>query len=151
MSAAWWAYGSDLKIGDDGTSESFTKIVEIIDINGPNMSHDVIEVTNQDSTNGWREFLPGLRDGGEVSVTANWYPAHATQDGTEGAAGTGLLSKFTDDDLHNFQIVTEDDGTGGTLTIEFAAVVTNFSIALPLEEQAKLDFTLKMSGAPTFS
>ena len=141
-SNAWWAYGSELKIGDDGTTEAFTKVAEIIDISGPSMSRDAIEVTNQDSPSGWREFIPGLRNGGEVSLTANWIPVSGTQDGT-----SGVLSKFTDDILHNWQIITADDGSSGTMDIDFAAIVTNFSISLPLEEQAHLDVTLKVSGA----
>lgn len=141
-SNAWWAYGSELKLGDDGTTETFTKIAEIIDIDGPSMSRDVIEVTSQDSTDGWREFIPGMRDGGEISVTANWIPAGTTQDGS-----VGLLSKFTDDDIHNFQIITADDGSSGTMDIDFAAIVTNFSPSLPLEDRATLNFSLKITGA----
>jgi predicted secreted protein len=146
MSSAWWAYGSELKIGDDdGTSEAFTKIAEIRDITGPSMSKDAIEVTNQDSSNGWREYIPGLKDAGEVSVSANWIPIDETQDGTD-----GLLSKFTDDDMHNFQIIVPSDGTA-TTTIAISAVVTSFSPTLPLDAQGQLDFTLKISGKPTFS
>jgi len=151
-SNAWWAYGSELKIGDDndgtdGTTEVFTKIAEIIDISGPSMSRDAIEVTSQDATSGWREFIPGMRDGGEINLTANWIPSHATQDGTD-----GILSKFEDDDdLHNFQIITADDGSSGTMDIDFAAVVTTFNVDLPLEEQGKLDFSLKVSGAVTIA
>ena len=145
-SLAWWAYGSALKIGDDGTTEVFTKIAEIIDIGGPNMSKDAIEVTNHDSTSGWREFIPGLRDGGEISVTANWLPEAATQD-----ESAGVLSKFLDDDLHNFQIVTSGagDGSSGTMDIDFAAIVTAFNMNMPVEEQGQLEFTLKISGAVT--
>jgi len=141
-SNAWWAYGSELKIGDDGTTETFTKIAEIIDIDGPSMSKDSIEVTSQDSASGWREFIPGMRDGGEIGVTANWIPAHATQDGT-----AGVLSKFLDNALHNWQIITAGDGSSGTMDIDFSALVSDFNISLPLEEQAQLEFTLKISGA----
>ena len=146
MSNAWWAYGSQLKIGDDGTTEVFTKVAEIIDISGPDMSRDVIDVTNQDSPDGWREFIPGLRDGGEIGVTANWIPADATQDATD-----GVLSKFEDDVLHNWQIITANDGSSGTMTISLAAIVTRFNVNLAMEEQAKLDFALKVSGAVTIA
>ena len=142
MSNAWWAYGSELKIGNDGTPETFTKVAEIQDIDGPSMSKDTIEVTSHDSANGWREFIPGMRDGGEVGITANWIPAGVTHDGS-----VGVLSKFLDDDLHNWQIVTAGDGSSGSMDIEFAAIVTDFNISLPMEEQAQVEFTLKISGA----
>ena len=142
MSNAWWAYGSELKIGNDGTAETFTKVAEIQDIDGPSMTRETIEVTSQDSANGWREFIPGMRDGGEVGISAYWIPAGATHDGS-----AGVLSKFLDDDLHNWQIVTAGDGSSGSMDIEFAAIVTDFNISLPMEEQAQVEFTLKISGA----
>ena len=142
-SGAFWAFGSQFKIGDDGSTETFTKVAEIIDINGPGLSRDVIEVTSQDSTNGWKEFLPGLRDGGEINITANWDPDHATQDGT-----TGILSKFNDDELHNWQIITP---SGAGVDIDFAAFVTAMNLSFPVAEKGILECTLKISGAVTVS
>ena len=145
-SNAWWAYGSELKIGDDGSVTNYTKVAEIIDIGGPKMSRDTIEVTSQDSADGYREFISGLKDAGEVNVSANWLPAAETHDGS-----TGVLSKFDGDAVTKWQIITASDGSGGRLTIAFSAIVTNFNVDLPLEEQAKMDFTLKITGKPTFS
>ena len=146
MSNAWWAYGSELKIGDDGTSPSYTKVAEIQDISGPSMSRDAIEVTSQDSADGYREFIGGLKDGGEVSVSANWIPTDETHDGS-----SGILSKFNGDKVTKWQIITASDGSAGNTTIAFDAIVTSFNPDVPLEEQGKLDFTLKISGKPTFS
>ena len=140
-SNAWWAYGSEFQIGT-------TPVGEIIDINGPNMSHDAIDTTASDGTSGdgYRTFLPGWRDAGEVSLTANWIPADDTQDGTG-----GLLSMFEDvDAVQAFKIVTADDGSSGTVTISFNGIVTNFSVSMPLTEQAKLDCTIKISGEASF-
>ena len=141
MSNAWWAYGSEFQIGT-------TKVGEIIDINGPGMSHDAIETTATDGTagDGYRTFLPGWRNAGEVNITANWIPVDATQ-----AGATGLLSKFEDEDtVQAFKVVTADDGSSGTVTMSFNGIVTNFSINLPLEEQAQLECTIKITGAVTF-
>lgn len=140
-SNAWWAYGSELQIGT-------TKVGEIIDIDGPGMSKDAIEVTASDGTagDGYREFLPGWRDGGEVTISANWVPADSTHDGT-----TGLLSVFEGDDLQAFKIETPagSDGSDGTVVISFNGIVTDFSVSMPLEEQSQLDCTIKLTGAVT--
>ena len=146
-SNAWWAYGSDFKVGNDGTTETFATVAEVLDISGPNMSQDTIEVSSQDSANGWREYIAGWRDAGEVSISANWIPSSATQDGT-----TGVLSKFLDSDTHNYQIITPvgSDGTG-SVTISMTGIVTGFGVNLPLTEQAKVDFSIKLTGAVTFS
>ena len=135
-STAWWAYGSTL--ATDGTD-----IAEIIDISGPSMSKDAIEVTAHDGSDGYREYIPGWRDGGEVSITANWLPSDATQ--------ADLLAVFEGDALRDFTITTAGDGSASTIDIDFSGIVTSFNAAMPLEEQGKLDFTLKISGAVVFS
>jgi predicted secreted protein len=142
-SNAWWAYGSTFKLGDGASPEVFTAVAEVRDIPGPNLTRDSIEVTNQDSDDGWREYIPGWRDGDSVTIQANWLPSNATQDDS-----TGMLSHFEDDDNHNYQIVTP---TAIGITIEFAGHITGMPLNLPLTEQAQVEFTVKISGAVTIS
>ena len=145
-SNAWWAYGSTFEVAD-GTG--WDVVAEVIDITGPSMSMDSIDLTNQDGSAGWRDFTPGWRDGGEVSITANWLPAHITHD--DGTDNIGIWDQFQDDAIKTFRIVTEGDGSGGTITIAMSGIVTSFNTSLPLTEQAKLDFTIKLTGAVTFT
>jgi len=140
-SNAFWVYGSTLQMGDAGTPEVFTTIAEVKDMDF-SFERDEIEVTSQDSTNGWRQFIPGFRDAGELSFEANWLPTNATHDDV-----TGLLEQFKDDDCHNFKLILPDT----ILTIAFTAFVTNFEVDLPLEEQGNLSITLRMTGEPTFT
>ena len=67
-SAAIWAYGSKLQIGDGAVSEAFSDVAEIVELTPPSMSRDEIDVTSHQSSDGYREFISGLRDGGEVCV-----------------------------------------------------------------------------------
>jgi len=143
-SAAFWPYGTTLKMGDDGSTETFASIVEVKDITPPQLSKDSIEVTSQDSDNGYREFIPGWKDSGEVSFEGNWIPENSTQDGS-----TGLLASFNDDDNHNWQIVLPAGGGGGKL--EFSGHVTNFEPDLPMEDVAKLSITIKLTGKMTYT
>jgi predicted secreted protein len=138
--SAFWAYGSALQIGDGAASEAFTSIAEISELTPPSMSRDAIEVTTMGSTSGFREFIPGWRDGGEVSIVANWLPTDTTHDGT-----TGLLESYLDDDEHNWRIVLPDS----LATIAFTGFITAFEPDLPLEEQGKLSCTIKLTGVPT--
>jgi len=141
-SSAFWAYGSLLQIGDGATPEVFTAVAEITDLTPPNMSRDSIEVTTLNSTSGYREFIAGWRDGGEVSLTANWLPTNATHDDD-----TGLLEQWDDDDLHNYRIVLPDT----LATIAFSGFLTAFEPELPRDEQGKLNCTIKISGAVTIT
>lgn len=139
MSDAFWAFGSLLKLGDDGTTETFTTIAELTDINGPSRSKDTIDVTSHDSVDGFREFLAGLKDNGEVGMSGNWVPGDATQDET-----TGILAAFEDDELHNFELAVPNDDTG--ITLSFAAIVMDHNVSLPMAEQGQFEATIKISG-----
>ncbi|MEA3341952.1 MAG: phage tail tube protein [Chloroflexota bacterium] len=142
-SNAFWAYGSTFQIGDGETSEVFTDVAEVIDIDGPGLSKDSIEVTNQDSSDGYREFLPGWRDGDTITVSMNWLPNDATQDDS-----TGLLSHYNDNDNHNYRIVLP---SAVGITIKLTGHPTSFPPSLPMEEQGQIELEIKLSGKPTIS
>ncbi len=141
-SSAIWAYGSILQLGDGATPEVFTAIAEITELTPPQMSRDDIDVTSHQSSDGYREFISGLRDGGEVSFKANWLPTNSTHDGT-----TGLLETFNDNDTHNWKVILPNT----LITIAFSGFLTAFEPDLPIEEQAQLSGTIKVSGKPTVS
>ncbi len=142
MSGAFWAYGSTLQLGDGATSEAFTSIAEITELTPPSMSRDDIDVTSHSSPDGYREFIAGMRDGGEVSFKANWLPTNATHDFT-----TGLGETFNDNVTHNWKIILPDS----VVAISFAGFLTAFETDTPLEEQATLSGTIKVSGKPTIA
>lgn len=138
------AFGTLLKIGDGGSpTESFTTIAEVTSIGGPALSLDPIETTHHASTGGWREFIGGLLDGGEVSFDINYDPVGATHD-----ASTGLIADMVARTVRNFQLVFPD--TGNT-TWSFAALVTSFEPSEPVDDKLAASVTLKVSGQPTLA
>lgn len=137
------AFGTLFKMGDGATPEIFTTVAEVFDISGPSMSKDAIETTHHGSTNGWREFISGLKDGGEVTLSMNFLPQNSTQDDS-----TGVISQLSGDTVDNYQVVLPDDDE---TTITFAAVVTAFEIAEPVDDRLTADATFKVSGQPVFS
>jgi predicted secreted protein len=139
-SSAWWVYGSKLQLGDGATPEVFTNIAEVKDITPPQMIRDSNEVTNLDSTNGWKEFKSGFRDGGDVTFDCNWLPTDSTQDDT-----TGLLSTFEDDECHNWRIVLADS----LGTIAFSGFITAYNGAMPMAATGNLSITIKVTGEVT--
>jgi hypothetical protein len=141
-SSAFWAAGSLLQAGDGAGSEVFTSIAEITKLTPPNLSRDDIDVTHTLSSNGYREFIGGWRDGGEVSMEANWLPTGATQSYTS----PGLHGLFNAKDVpHNWKILV---GTGPLITIAFTGFITAFEPDLDIENQGKLSVTIKISGKP---
>lgn len=144
MSDAVSGYGTLLKMGDGAEPEVYTTVAEVKDIGGPEMEADVIEVTNQDSTGGWKEFIAGLLDAGEVTFDVNWLPGDATQDAT-----TGLVSVMFARVKRNFRL--QWPGTGAGKVCTFPALVTGISPDSPVDDANTASITLKVTGPPVFS
>lgn len=143
MSDAVFAQGTLLKAGNGAATEVFTTIAEVTNIGGPSLALDPVEVTNMDSTAGWREFIGGLLDGGEVSLTINYLPTNATHN-----ASNGLIADMTNRTKRNFQLVFSD---GSSTTFSFTALVTGFETGEPVDGQLTAEVTLKITGQPTLA
>jgi len=139
-SSAFWAYGSALQLGDGATSEAFTAIAEITEMLAFDMNRDVIDVTSHNSSDGYREKMPGLRDAGSLGIKANWLPNNVTHDET-----TGIMASFNTNTLHNWRVVLP----GSIATAAFSGFVSAIKGDLPLEEQGILEFTVEISGKVT--
>jgi predicted secreted protein len=124
----------------DGNSSdpSFTAVAEVNSISGPNVTRDTIDVTSLDSTSGYREFIGGFRDGGELSLEMNF-----TLDGYD-----DLKADLDSDVLHDYQIELQD--TGQT-TFEITGLVTNITLAIPMDDKVTATVTIKISGPITVS
>ncbi len=122
-----------------GAGETFSPIANVSDISGPSRSREAIEVTAHDSPNKYREFIPGLKDGGEVEITLNYDP---------GDASHGALDEdFESDDLHAYQLVILP-GTEDEHTWDFEALITDLGDAYPTDDKMERTVTFKISGKP---
>jgi len=79
-SQAILGYGTLLERGNGATPEVFTAIAEVLDINGPNRSRDFEDVSHMQSPDGYDEWLPKLKSGGELAFDLHFLPFHASQD-----------------------------------------------------------------------
>ena len=113
-----------------GTS-AWARITEILSVQGPGSSREVIDVTNLDSADGYREFIGSFRDGGDVQLRMNY---------TRAGFDT-MKDDFDDDDKQYYQIVLPD----GT-SIEFAGLVQEVPLTINVGEQIAMDVTIKVSG-----
>ena len=66
------SHGTLLKVGDGASPEVFATIAEVKDISGPGTTLSTEDATNHDS-GGWREPVPTLLEGGEVTFDLNYY------------------------------------------------------------------------------
>lgn len=121
--------------------EIFTLLAERVTISGPGFSRDSLDATHMDSPNNWREFIAGLKDGGEVTIESNYVPTDATQN-----ANTGALALFNSGATRNWKLVLP---VSPIVTWILPAFVTNFEPDIPLDDKMMLSLTLKVAGEPT--
>lgn len=143
MSNAKSAFGTLLKIGDGGGTEQFTAIAEVANISGPGISLDTVDVTHHGSAGGFKEYVGGLLDGGEIKAELNYIPTDATHNAT-----AGLLKDLKNKTKRNFQLVFPD---GSSTTWSFAAFVTNFEPTAPVDGKLGASVTFKITGQPTLA
>lgn len=133
MSNAFSSVGTVLKLGSP-----LVTIAEITSITGPNKARDTIEVTNLDSTGGYREFIPSFRDGGEITTTGNY---------TRAGFDT-VNDEFELETVTPIQLILND--TGNT-TLDGSVYVTNIGQAQALDDKVTLDVTYKVTGQVTLT
>jgi predicted secreted protein len=72
-SAARASFGCIFSVSTIGTTAaSFAPIAEITTITPPTYTANTIDVTNQNTTEWFKEYVVGVRDAGTLSITANY-------------------------------------------------------------------------------
>jgi predicted secreted protein len=135
------AFGTQF-LRDSTGSGSFTAVANVTDISGPSRSRESIEVTAHDSPDKYREFIKGLKDGGEVELTLNYDPANATH--------TALDADFEEDALRDYQVVLLP-GEADEHTWDFSGLLTDLGEEYPTEGQMERTATFKISGKPVLT
>lgn len=124
------ALGTTLTVGS-------TAVGGLTSISGVEVSADTIDVTTLDSADGYREFISGLIDGGEVSAEG-----YLSDLGTNEATLTGLIGG----EAQSCDITFANGAKWA-----FDAIVTGFSTSADLEDPLSFSITLKVTGKPTLT
>lgn len=117
----------------DAELSQWDAISEISGIGGPGKSRDSIEVTHFGSLDSYREFIGGLRTGGDVPLTMNF--TRTTYD--------TLNADFENDAKQVYKIVLPDENN---TTFEFQGLVTELPLGAEIGDKISADCTIKVSG-----
>jgi predicted secreted protein len=134
MSLAIAGPGFLLQVDKTGT---YTTIAEVKDINGPETSVDVVDVTNQDSPDNFEEILPTLKRGGTTSFDINFVPTETTHE--------DLLAFLNARSNEDWQIIIP--GTGKS--VQFAGYVVKWGPKFPVANAATASIDIRVSGPVT--
>ena len=115
------------------TGAAWAAISEILQITGPGMSRDTIDVTSLSSTGGYREFIAGFRNPGTVTFSMNFIRANYEVFKTD----------FESNTIGNYRIVLPDlENT----SVEFMGLVTELPLTIPADDKITVDVTIQLSG-----
>lgn len=126
--------GMELRRGDGGETEVFTKIPKVRSISGPGGSAAIIDDTDLSSTA--KEKRMGLPDEGQITLGIRYIPTNAQH--------AGLRADRKDRIRRNFELEFSD----GTVW-SFAALVPTFSISGAIDDLVDASVTLDISGSIT--
>ena len=129
----FWAHGTTITFGG-------TKIGKPTSIGLPEQSKEEVEITSHDSE-GWREFVAGLRDGGTVALTCRIDPEDAGQE--------ALWTNFNADAVTEETVITLPEHEGSNLTLTFNSWVLDTGGDAPFDDAGEITFTLRLTGLVT--
>ncbi len=118
-----------------------TTVLEILKISGPGMKADMKEVSNMLSPNTYKEFIAGLREGGDVTFEGNYIPKDS------GNTQVTLRTDFENGTQSSWTIVLA--GSLGTWT--FTAMVAALNPSYPLDDRIVVSGTLRITGKPVLT
>lgn len=124
------AMGTKLQIG-------INAIAELKSVSGLEISVDTLDTTALDS-GGWRTFIQGMRDAGEVSVSGYFNPSD-----TQGQKA--LYDSLMAGTVLSYSILFPS-GLGATWS--FQGVVTKFTTSAEMEAVVSFEASIKVSGIP---
>lgn len=130
--------GLEFQISDNGSPETFAALEEISDVPGIGESLELIEATHFGS-GGSKEYIAGLADGQEFTVTCN-HVIDATQQ---------LYVKNNRGITGNIRAIFNDGNNSETY--DFAAVFMGWELAPSVSDKNSISFTFKISGGITQS
>lgn len=135
MSDAALGYGA--KFGIKGPGTTYVYVAEVVSLTPPGWTRDTVEVTHLESPDSAKEYIPGLIDAGEATITVNFKPIQADV----------LLASFNAP-VDEFRVLFP----GGTVALDFDGIVTGYEMGdLVADDKMSATFTVKATGKPVLT
>lgn len=131
--SAYHSKGTTLKYGT-------YSVGQLTEISGVQLARETIEVTTLTSTDGFKEYIGGLADGGEVAFTGHYDPKDTGQ--------VQALLALTTGSVGSWSIVFP---TALSATWAFDGILTAYNVTAPLGDKLGFEGSIKVSGKPTLT
>lgn len=135
------AFGTQFQTKAD--NNKWVTVAEMAEIGGPSIEAEEIDTTTHDALDGYRTFVQGLKDAGEVEATLNFNMKIKSH--------TDALNDLHKGTLKPRRIVFPDaDKQEDRSYMEFMAFAKGFEPEFDIEDVIKAEITFKVSGKPKF-
>jgi len=140
MNSGLWAIGTQFKIEDRGSPGTFLDFPEVINIGWNRGTRENIDLTNQDSTPPFEEFIKGIATGAQLDISFNVIPANAVQEALE--------DEWLQDDPIQYRLVYND---AALTTYTFSGYLGSYNTQHNTRDAHRGSATINCSGAWTRS
>ena len=122
---------------------SWTYIGNLTGIGGPSLSMDTIDVTAHDSPDGFREYVAGVIDGGDISLEGNL---------VDSGSGEELTDLIDTREVIGFCVRFASSATSTDAlnydTWLFTGAMVGFETDAPFDDKIGFSASIKVSGKP---
>lgn len=129
--------GTVFKVGSGASAKT---VGGLTSIDGIKVNGDEVDVTALDNNTGYREFLQGFKDGGEVPLSGFLDGADEGQDELYSLLDSGTVTPMA---------IIFPTAIGKTWS--FNAFVKEFSTGVDIDGAITFDVTVRVSGKPTLA
>ena len=129
--------GTAFKVGSGASAKT---VGGLTSIDGIKISSDEVDVTALDNNTGYREFLQGFKDGGEVPLSGFLDGADTGQDELYSLLESGTVTPMA---------IIFPAAIGKTWS--FNAFVKEFSTGVDIDGAIAFDVTVRVSGKPALA
>lgn len=131
-------HGTLFAVGNGASPEVFVNVAEVTEITPPPVTKDILDATHMESPDGYREYIVGLKDGGEATLAMNFIP---------GGPGQALIADLqASSDPSNIRITY----TNGVMW-KFQSYCTGFEPTAPVDAKMTATATFKVTGPIDFN
>lgn len=137
------AYGAVIARGNGASPEVFTTIGQVSNIDGPSLDSEALETTDH-ASGGYKEFIQGLKEAGEITLDIDFDPNLATH---KDAAG-GLINDWKGGLVRNYKLTFP---VSPAVNWTIPAFVKSFKQKAEVAGKLSAQVVLKCSGTPTLA
>ena len=119
---------------------NYREVIEVLNISGPSQTRDMTDVTSHDSDSGFREFIPSVIAGGEVTLDGNLIVGDT---GGQVAFHTDVQGGTK---RNGFIVMPMAVGA----SLFFAAYAKGFEASFPYEDKIGVSGSLVVTGQPLY-